>query len=74
MKVIPPGAKIGDSVKNKAGETYTAYLKCEGCGAKQSGSQPKPSVALNNAQLDRIERKLDALMHFQGMNGNIVSQ
>ena len=77
-KLIPPNGTLGVQVTSKTtGKTYYPFWKCENCNwSLSSDPNPRkftrkpfnsPVSANNNAQLDRIESKLDQLLKDKGL-------
>lgn len=67
VSIVPPG------ISKKSGKPYGSFYKCKACGNSQNVGEQPPKQPRGNEQLDRIEKKLDAIAHFLGMNGNVVS-
>ena len=58
VKVIPPG------ISKKTGKPYGAFYSCKACGnsqniGEQPPKQPRPQNGADNAQLNRIEQRLE---------------
>ena len=80
IKVIPPGSKVGQEVKNRAGEKYHAYLKCGTCGTKQNtGAQresekKKDYAEENNNLLQEISNGVSRLVELMERKDNIPKE